>query len=162
MRSATTDKKIVSAFKAIAEGKLDVKLSFTQKEKSENKNIIESIEKIISRLKNCTTPAENASKSARGKTTTVGKEKALETEIQKLKYYLDNIPSPFYVVDKQFSIQYINKIGSDILTMTQDECIGKKFISWYEKTIRLSMCLSSQAECFDIRRTDRRFRSIAS
>jgi PAS domain S-box-containing protein len=146
MRSATTDKKIVSAFKAIAEGKLDVKLSFTQKEKSENKNIIESIEKIISRLKNCTTPAENASKSARGKTTTVGKEKALETEIQKLKYYLDNIPSPFYVVDKQFSIQYINKIGSDILTMTQDECIGKKCYDLFKTPhCRTPKCATHQA-----------------
>ncbi len=43
-----------------------------------------------------------------------------------LKYYLDSIPSPTHVIDKNFTIKYINLKAAKLLDMTQEECIGKK------------------------------------
>ena len=43
-----------------------------------------------------------------------------------LKYYLDSIPSPTHVIDKNFTIKYINIKAAKLLDMTQEECIGKK------------------------------------
>jgi methyl-accepting chemotaxis protein len=40
--------------------------------------------------------------------------------------YLNNLPAPVMVVDSEFGIQYMNKIGADLLGKTQQELIGQK------------------------------------
>jgi len=40
--------------------------------------------------------------------------------------YLNNIPTPVHVIDKNFTIQFINKAGASLLGRTVEECIGKK------------------------------------
>jgi methyl-accepting chemotaxis protein len=40
--------------------------------------------------------------------------------------YLDNVPSPVMVIDKDFSIQYMNKKGAEVLGKDQKNLIGEK------------------------------------
>ena len=106
------EKKIANIADAIANGELNVKTKFTLKEKKENQSIVESIEKIINAIKAISTPEEQ--------------EKDLKEEIERYRGYLDSIPSPVHVVDKQYNIQYINRRGAVLMEMQQKECIGQK------------------------------------
>jgi len=40
--------------------------------------------------------------------------------------YLDALPTPVMLINKEFSIQYMNKMGADLLGKTQQELIGQK------------------------------------
>ncbi len=40
--------------------------------------------------------------------------------------YLDNVPNPVMIIDKEFNIQYMNKIGAKIVARDQKQLIGQK------------------------------------
>ncbi len=40
--------------------------------------------------------------------------------------YLNKVPSPVMVIDKDFNIKYMNKSGADVVNKTQSELIGQK------------------------------------
>lgn len=40
--------------------------------------------------------------------------------------YLDNIPTPIMIIDKEFNIDYMNKAGAELIGSTQSDLIGKK------------------------------------
>lgn len=48
--------------------------------------------------------------------------------------YLNNIPTPVHVIDSDYTIQFINKAGANIVGKTVDECIGKKCYSLFNTT----------------------------
>jgi len=40
--------------------------------------------------------------------------------------YLNNVPTPIMIIDKEFTVQFINPAGSQVLNRTLDSCIGQK------------------------------------
>ena len=63
-----------------------------------------------------------------------------------LKYYLDSIPSPTHVIDKNFTVKYINLKAADLLDMTQEECIGKKCYNLFRTPhCRTKKCITRKA-----------------
>ena len=40
--------------------------------------------------------------------------------------YLNKIPTPVEIIDKDFNVKFINEAGADFVNKTPDECIGKK------------------------------------
>lgn len=50
----------------------------------------------------------------------------INSTISTLVNYLDNIPAPAMVIDKEYTIQYMNKMGSEILGKDQSGLIGQK------------------------------------
>lgn len=50
----------------------------------------------------------------------------MKQKVQLLIQYLENIPAPIMAVDKDFNIQYMNKVGADVVGKYQKEVIGKK------------------------------------
>ncbi|MDP3150771.1 MAG: methyl-accepting chemotaxis protein [Ignavibacteria bacterium] len=66
----------------------------------------------------------------------------IETQIQ----YLDNLSTPVMVINKEFGIQYMNKIGATILGKTQQELIGQKcYDNFKTGDCRTGKCACSQA-----------------
>lgn len=51
---------------------------------------------------------------------------SMSQKVQLLIQYLENIPAPIMAVDKDFNIQYMNKVGADIVGKSQKELIGQK------------------------------------
>lgn len=51
---------------------------------------------------------------------------SMTQKVQLLVQYLENIPSPVMAVDREFSIQYMNKVGADLVGKKQKELIGQK------------------------------------
>ncbi|MBW1896703.1 MAG: GAF domain-containing protein, partial [Deltaproteobacteria bacterium] len=53
--------------------------------------------------------------------------KEANTDTDRKISYLNNIPAPVYVIDRDFNLQFINKAGTHLCGMTVvDECTGKK------------------------------------
>lgn len=40
--------------------------------------------------------------------------------------YLDNLPTPVLIIDKEFNIQYANKFACELVDKTKDECLSSK------------------------------------
>jgi len=40
--------------------------------------------------------------------------------------YLDSIPTPIMIIDKEFNVEYMNKVGAKVVGSTQADLIGKK------------------------------------
>lgn len=54
---------------------------------------------------------------------------AFNEMIEKIKLqlqYLDNIPSPVMIIDKEYNIQYMNKVGAELVGKNQNQLIGQK------------------------------------
>jgi PAS domain S-box-containing protein len=67
-------------------------------------------------------------------------------DLNQQKSYLDNIPAPVHIVDKTYTIQYINKVGANVLGYSVDQCIGKKCYELYKTPhCRTSECRLRQA-----------------
>ncbi len=56
---------------------------------------------------------------------------------------IDEIPTPALIVDTDFGIRYINKIGADVLDMSQEELIGQKCYDHF----KTSDCGSENCAC---------------
>ncbi len=52
----------------------------------------------------------------------------ISTQIQ----YLNNLPSPILIIDKDFNIQYINKTGANFVKNSQDKLIGQKCYDYFK------------------------------
>ncbi len=50
----------------------------------------------------------------------------MKEKVQLLFQYLENIPTPIMAVDKEFNIQYMNKVGSEVVGKNQKELVGQK------------------------------------
>ena len=52
--------------------------------------------------------------------------KKMVEEAQARAQYFDKIPTPVFVIDKQFNVKLMNHAGASMLGVTPQECIGKK------------------------------------
>ncbi len=69
--------------------------------------------------------------------------------------YLDNLPAPVMLINKEFGIQYMNKTGASILGKTQHELIGQKCYDNYKTgDCRTDKCACSQAMNKGITKTE--------
>ena len=57
--------------------------------------------------------------------------------------HIDKIPTPVMIIDKNYSIQYLNKTGADILNVPQNQIIGQKCYSHF----KTSDCQNSGCAC---------------
>jgi methyl-accepting chemotaxis protein len=48
------------------------------------------------------------------------------TVIEVLVGHIDSVPTPVMIIDKEYSIKYMNKAGADLLNKSQKELIGQK------------------------------------
>jgi len=60
--------------------------------------------------------------------------------IDSLVGHLDAMPAPAFIIDRDFSIRYVNKIGSEFVGMTQESLIGSKCYACF----KLSDCRSER------------------
>ncbi|MGC8654476.1 MAG: methyl-accepting chemotaxis protein [Candidatus Kryptoniota bacterium] len=64
----------------------------------------------------------------------------------RLQEYLDLVPAPVMAITREFTIEYINKFGTDLLGKTQSELIGTKcYDSWKTGQCRTEKCALAQA-----------------
>jgi PAS domain S-box-containing protein len=64
--------------------------------------------------------------------------------------YLDNIPSPVMVIDKEYNIQYMNKMGATVLAKSQTELTGKKCYDQFKTShCRTENCALTKAMAQD-------------
>jgi methyl-accepting chemotaxis protein len=64
--------------------------------------------------------------------------------------YLDNLPSPVMIIDKEFSINYMNKTGAQIVAKDQKELIGQKCYDQFRTGhCRTENCALQKAMKFD-------------
>lgn len=76
--------------------------------------------------------------------------KMIDTIFEQLQY-LDNLPTPVMVINKEFGIQYMNKIGATLLGKTQQELIGQKcYDNFKTSDCRTDKCACAQAMNKDI------------
>ena len=69
--------------------------------------------------------------------------------------YLDNLPAPVMLVNKEFSIQYMNKAGTIVLGKTQKELIGQKCYDHFKTgDCRTDKCSCAQAMNKGITKTE--------
>ncbi|MEM3238242.1 MAG: methyl-accepting chemotaxis protein [Thermoplasmata archaeon] len=59
------------------------------------------------------------------------KVKSSKEELENLQNYLDLIPTPVMVIDKEFNVTYMNKAGAAALNANQDSLKGKKCYSLF-------------------------------
>lgn len=57
--------------------------------------------------------------------------------------YLENIPTPVMVVDKQFTVQFMNRAGANVVGKTTDDCIGQKCYNLFNTT----HCNTNECKC---------------
>jgi methyl-accepting chemotaxis protein len=106
-----------------------------------------SFRKVVDSLQEITSVCEAIADGDLGKSVEVRSEddalgKAVNQMIENLKEanrdtgtkisYLNNIPTPVHVIDKDFNIQFMNKAGASLVNRTVDECIGKKCYELYK------------------------------
>lgn len=59
----------------------------------------------------------------------------LSRELKEKDEYLNGVPVPLMVVDKEYNTKYINKKGADLLETTMEECIGRKCYDLFSKEL---------------------------
>ncbi len=59
----------------------------------------------------------------------------LSKELKEKDEYLNGVPVPLMVVDKEFNAKYINKKGADLLESSMEECIGRKCYELFPKDL---------------------------
>jgi PAS domain S-box-containing protein len=65
--------------------------------------------------------------------------------------YLNNLPTPVMIINKEFNIQYMNKMGADILGKNQQELIGQKcYDNFKTGDCRTDKCACAQAMSKDM------------
>ncbi len=76
--------------------------------------------------------------------------------IDRLVGYIDSIPAPFMIVDKEFNVRFINKAGSEIVGVSKEQMLGTKCYTHFKtedcqtvncavgKAIREGMSFSSE------------------
>ena len=57
--------------------------------------------------------------------------------------HIDKIPAPFMIIDKEFTIRFMNKAGADVIGMTQGQLIGKKCYDQF----KTSDCQTGNCAC---------------
>lgn len=64
--------------------------------------------------------------------------------------YLNNIPTPVHVIDRNYNVQFINHAGAEVVGLTIEECIGKKCYSLFHAThCQTDKCRSFRAMNFN-------------
>jgi|GEM_PF-651259 methyl-accepting chemotaxis protein len=68
------------------------------------------------------------------------------SKISEQLQYLDNLPTPVMIINKDFSIKYMNKAGAELLGKTQAELLGQKcFNNFKTKDCGTDKCSCAQA-----------------
>jgi methyl-accepting chemotaxis protein len=57
--------------------------------------------------------------------------------------HIDQIPAPFMIIDRDFTIHYLNRAGADVAGLPQDQTVGKKCFDLF----RTSDCKTAQCAC---------------
>ena len=65
--------------------------------------------------------------------------------------YLENLPAPVVLMDKDFSIRYMNKTGANLLGKTQNELIGKKCYDQF----KTDDCRTENCACYQSMQSDK-------
>lgn len=72
-------------------------------------------------------------------------------KIEKQTEYLNNLPTPVMALDKEFNIEYINKVGAKITGKTQGELIGKKCYN----QMKTDQCQTNKCACTQAMKLDK-------
>ncbi|MFH0734671.1 MAG: methyl-accepting chemotaxis protein [bacterium] len=84
--------------------------------------------------------------------------KAFNTMVDKISeqlQYLDNLPTPVMIINKEFNIQYMNKSGAAILGKNQQEIINKKCYDCLNtEDCKTEKCACAQAINYDKTKTE--------
>lgn len=67
----------------------------------------------------------------------------INNTIETLVGHINHIPAPVLIMDKEFSIRYMNKTGAEMAGMTQDHVIGRKCYNIF----KTSDCQTSACAC---------------
>jgi len=60
--------------------------------------------------------------------------------------HLNNLPTPVVAIDKDFAVTYINAVGSHVLGLTSEDCLGKKCYDLFRTTdCRTKECACAQS-----------------
>ncbi len=78
-----------------------------------------------------------------------GMNKTIET----LVGHIDNIPAPAMIIDREYNVQFLSKVGAQVVGISQEQCVDKKCYDLFKTSdcqtanCALSMCMkSAQAE----------------
>ncbi len=78
--------------------------------------------------------------------------------IQKQMDYLENLPTPVMVIDKEFTVQYINKAGAAMVGKAPGSCLSQKCYSLFKTDhCQSAECRLAQAMQYDEVRTGETF-----
>jgi len=64
-------------------------------------------------------------------------------ETQKLMDNLENLPTPIMEIDKEYTVQYMNKAGRDVVNLPLTDIVGKKCYSFF----KTDHCQTSDCSC---------------
>ncbi len=145
---------MVDASRALAEGNMDVKID-VHKRKDEIgilgnafTQVVEKISGLIADIAaqegriaegNLLERTDDSVYSGEYKTLIQGYNKTVDTLVN----YLNTLPLPVLVLDKEFSMRYINENGAALLESTQQELIGRKCHDMF----RTDDCQNGQCVC---------------
>ncbi len=145
---------LVDASRALAEGKLDVKID-VQKRKDEigilGNAILQVVEKISGLIADIALQegrvAEGHLLERTDESAYSGEYKALiqgyNKTVDTLVNYMNKLPLPVLVLDREFTMCYINENGAELLESTQQELLGRKCHDMF----RTDDCQSGRCVC---------------
>ncbi len=65
--------------------------------------------------------------------------------------YLDNIPTPIMIIDKEFNVEYLNNSGASVVGLEKDACVGKKCFDMF----KTDDCNTEKCSCAQSMKKDR-------
>jgi len=145
--------KLTAATDALAQGDISVLLGSGTKDEVGNLSksfsiVIDNIKLLMNETETMVKAAESGRLDIRGNELLFkGSWKALlngvNNTLDTLVSHIDSMPAPVMIIDKDYTIQYMNKIGADILRTQQSQLIGTKCYD----SFKTSDCHTSKCAC---------------
>ncbi len=145
---------MVDASRALADGRMDVKIDW-HKRKDEIGTLGNAFTQVIERISGLVADiisqeeriaggsllerADESVYSGEYKTLIQGYNKTVDTLVD----YLNKLPLPVLVLDREFAVRYINKNGAALLGSAQEELLGRTC----RELFRTDDCLNGQCVC---------------
>lgn len=121
------------AAQRIAAGDLEVQLPVRSESDLLNKGFNSMIDNIKSLVADINMLADSAGQGRLSVRADASKQdnwgkftKALNRTFETLVGHIEAIPAPFMIIDQDFTIQYMNRSGADLVATSQNQLIGKK------------------------------------
>jgi methyl-accepting chemotaxis protein len=138
------------AVKQIVAGDFEVQLPVRSKNDLFNKNLNSMIENIKSLATDINMLADSANKGQLSVRADASKLSGWDKLVKDLNRifdtfvgHFDAIPTPIMIIDKNFTIQYMNRCGAEILATSQNQLIGKKCYDYF----KTADCQTSNCAC---------------